>query len=196
MGAYAALLSLSQTLNHTLIHDPDPRLFKKDQLLSLQQNVTTLLTFLKQHSHVQSSESINLLETRIINVAYCAQDVVERSYISNSLVADFMELCISMCWPKLERNVASLRDVLREMDFILTKINDYCAVESATSSSLVLPDPAISSNCSINTRIFEDDFLAIRNRIHRQSSDLEAIPIFGMGGIGKSTLAKRLPRFS
>lgn len=83
--AYTALRSLSQVLGQALIHDAADHEFplhlNREKLLLLQDMVTITLTFLKEYPH---SKAIDLLESRVIDVAYAAEDVIEPNFISQT----------------------------------------------------------------------------------------------------------------
>lgn len=80
--AYATLVTLSQLLDHTLHHHlPQcshiPPSDERKNLESLHEKLSFLEAFLDDHALHEAGETIQLLEAKIIETAYQAQDVVE-----------------------------------------------------------------------------------------------------------------------
>ncbi|KAL2553189.1 disease resistance protein RPP13-like [Forsythia ovata] len=75
--AYAALLSLTQTLEQILhSHDQSRILHEEKQITSLYEKLSFLLSFLEDSTH-KYSETITSLEGRIRDATYKAEDIIE-----------------------------------------------------------------------------------------------------------------------
>ncbi|KAL3632946.1 hypothetical protein CASFOL_025930 [Castilleja foliolosa] len=191
MAAYAALLSLTHIINQIQNHPRPPISLNKDQLQSLTQKVIFLQKFLEGYSNINggTSEDVDALESRITEAAYFAEDTIE------SQIVDQIEA--------YGKNISSvdfnqgMQKVIEAMDWVnreITEIKGKGELQLHISYSISGDSSNGSRSIGENTMVGFDDVLVeeILDKLTGQQSNRQIIPIVGMGGIGKTTLARSI----
>ncbi|KAL2515556.1 Disease resistance RPP8-like protein 3 [Forsythia ovata] len=191
--AYAALLSLKHLLEHTLDHDYQYLILdEKQQIESLLQKLCFLQDFL-DHSPQKSSETIDFLESQIRDAAYEAEDIIE-SHITDRVHEQIASKRSDSFTPFFHK----LKEVIEEIDSIkkrVDEVKDENDVQDLQTRMEPSPDslkqPASSSGKSSMVGL-DDDIKKIKDQLTGGSSNLETLSVVGMGGIGKTTLTRKV----
>ncbi|XP_022847331.1 putative late blight resistance protein homolog R1A-3 isoform X2 [Olea europaea var. sylvestris] len=193
--AYNAVLSLNQNLeqisNPPLEQHQTP--LQDQQIKSLQEKLSFLLDFLDDSWQIRSEE-VRCLEREIRDAVNKAEDMVESHISKNFGQEGFQERQM-----RDQNFCVDFEIVADEIDSIETKAAKLkeswgATVVHQSQRSTSLPTgqsrlPSIGKNDMVG---FHNDLNQIIDRLTGHQGTLQVIPVTGMGGIGKTTLARNV----
>ncbi|KAL7115209.1 hypothetical protein ACP275_04G171000 [Erythranthe tilingii] len=179
MAAYAALVSLMNNIDNIQNHPRFSISLDKKQTESLGEKLDFLLDFIEMnHSH-------ELLETEIASAAYAAEDVIESHIVDQIHSGSISSL--------------DLQTVIQDMDSVKEKVvilkeeeEGLLKVHRQYSTSTTSSTPSITGGGKSTTTMvgLDEELIQLLDALTGRQSSLQIIPIVGMGGIGKITLAR------
>ncbi|XP_075480579.1 putative late blight resistance protein homolog R1A-3 [Primulina tabacum] len=194
MAAYASLLSIGHILDQLLQHPPrQTAVLDEAQIHSLLENIIFLQEFLEDFSLTRRDE-IRALEEKIVISAYAAEDIIESRVVDQILEdseAGSERSCSTLFCQDLQKVIEEFSSMKKDaMKIMKTEgIEIVQQPTKAATASSFLRGASNSKNAMVG---FDEDLVNIMETLTGDESNLQILSIVGMGGIGKTTLAKNV----
>ncbi|KAL7099393.1 hypothetical protein ACP275_09G082100 [Erythranthe tilingii] len=187
MAAYAALLSLKYTIQQIQLHPCPPISF-----VSLTDNLNFLQEFLEVYScgggSSSSREAADVLESRIADAAHAAEDIIETRIVDQ---IHGEKMSSDELYQELEKVIQDMglikKELMENKEKNIGIIEDHLHINSSTLGGSSSTSPSKRRDAVVGL----DDLLnEVMDKLTGEPSNRRILPIVGMGGIGKTTLAR------
>ncbi|KAL0417278.1 UNVERIFIED_CONTAM: Disease resistance protein RPP13 [Sesamum latifolium] len=194
--AHSALVSLMNTLEQILHSDRFHFFHAKHHFVSIYRKVRFLQTLFQDSPRKSSQEDMDSLEIRIRDSASVIEDAVE-FWVSEQVYED-ADRFIALLDPPTDQENCEYQD-LDEIMVVIDSIVEELLNDRRGLKDLLprqhLPVLGSSRHARVAKNVmvgFDEDVMELKHRLTGWESKLQAIPITGMGGGGKTTLARNL----
>ncbi|KAH6758858.1 hypothetical protein C2S51_019093 [Perilla frutescens var. frutescens] len=196
--AYVALLSALQALNKATQQDQFSNLFTiKQQITTLHEKLCFLQDFL-ENDPPAGGELIDPVEGRIREVSYLTEDIIEfharnqiSSWVTPVAVQRVSSLRIMHEKNKKVREVGSYEKLYQDFQKLVDEAVSIVEWVVVIRKSRKVEPLQFSDYTTGKTDVigFDEDLMELKNQLCGGSANLQIIPLVGMAGIGKTTLA-------
>ncbi|XP_057763814.1 putative late blight resistance protein homolog R1B-16 [Salvia miltiorrhiza] len=189
-AAYAALVSAMNIINNLHHHPTPPISLHTKQVESLTQKINFLLKFLEGYNpHRGYSKEADPLESRIADAAYEAEHAIE-SHILDQLANNGENMSYDGLYEALKKVIEDMASIEEEAKQIQGRLGlqhqlHTNSTPSDSSRSSSIPQQSIMVGA-------DDVKLQMMDKLTSHFRDLQITSIVGMGGSGKTTLARNI----